>query len=115
MVFDVPANARGVDGGQRYGDEEDDRITECLFEVRCIVVPWESEGTEEICTWERLMLRFCIAPSVKLVWSELHTFDTVWSEMGGSIDGLQGFPQARRTTAPSKLLCGFMMINFLME
>ncbi|TCD63942.1 hypothetical protein EIP91_004752 [Steccherinum ochraceum] len=37
LVFDVPATARGVKGTERYGDEEDNRVTECLFEVRCIV------------------------------------------------------------------------------
>jgi hypothetical protein len=37
LVFDVPATARGVKGTERYGDEVDDRVTECLFEVRCIV------------------------------------------------------------------------------
>ena len=37
LVFDVPAMARGVNGRERYGDEEDCRVTDCLFEVRCIV------------------------------------------------------------------------------
>lgn len=34
LVVDVPKNARGVKGGRRIGDEG--KISECLFEVRCI-------------------------------------------------------------------------------
>ena len=45
----------------------------------------------------------------KLVWSELHP---VWSEMGGSMGPKVSLSEPG-TTAPSKLLCGFMMINFL--
>ncbi|KAI0077291.1 hypothetical protein K474DRAFT_1661914 [Panus rudis PR-1116 ss-1] len=39
LVFDVPRNARGVKGGKRHGDEEDQagKTSEPLFEVRCIV------------------------------------------------------------------------------
>lgn len=37
LVFDVPENARGVNGRQRYGDEEEVRVTNCLFEVQCLV------------------------------------------------------------------------------
>lgn len=38
LVFDVPKAARGVKGGIRQGgDEEEDRLTEPLFEVKCIV------------------------------------------------------------------------------
>ncbi|CAL1715767.1 unnamed protein product [Somion occarium] len=37
LVFDVPRNARGVKGGPRSGDEEEDTVTEALFEVRCII------------------------------------------------------------------------------
>ncbi|KAI9067691.1 hypothetical protein FKP32DRAFT_1609263 [Trametes sanguinea] len=35
LVIDVPKNARGVKGGRRIGDEG--RVSECLFEVRCMV------------------------------------------------------------------------------
>ncbi|OSC98490.1 hypothetical protein PYCCODRAFT_1375122 [Trametes coccinea BRFM310] len=35
LVIDVPKNARGVKGGRRVGDEG--RVSECLFEVRCMV------------------------------------------------------------------------------
>ena len=37
LVFDVPPSARGVKGGQREGGEENSRMTEALFEVRCLV------------------------------------------------------------------------------
>ncbi|KAI0791168.1 hypothetical protein C8Q75DRAFT_756975 [Abortiporus biennis] len=36
LVFDVPVNARGVKGGTRHGDEEENRYTPALFEVRCV-------------------------------------------------------------------------------
>lgn len=36
LVFDVPADARGVKGGRRQGNEES-KTTPCLFEVRCII------------------------------------------------------------------------------
>ena len=35
LVIDIPKDARGVKGGRRQGD--DNKITECLFEVRCMV------------------------------------------------------------------------------
>lgn len=35
LVFDVPRSARSVKGGPRDGDEEEGKVTECLFEVRC--------------------------------------------------------------------------------
>lgn len=34
LVFDVPRNARSVKGGPREGDEDEDKLTECLFEVK---------------------------------------------------------------------------------
>src|SRR5262245_23694782 len=37
LVFDVPKNSRGVKGGTRQGGEEEARMTEPLFEVRCVV------------------------------------------------------------------------------
>ncbi|KAG6855897.1 hypothetical protein H0H87_009577 [Tephrocybe sp. NHM501043] len=41
LVFDVPKHARGVRGGELEGDE---RSTQSLFEVRCIVDPEEGKG-----------------------------------------------------------------------
>ena len=35
LVVDVPKHARGMKGGRRQGDGE--KMTESLFEVRCIV------------------------------------------------------------------------------
>ncbi|PIL32358.1 hypothetical protein GSI_05604 [Ganoderma sinense ZZ0214-1] len=35
LVIDVPKHARGVKGGRRIGDG--DKVTECLFEVRCTI------------------------------------------------------------------------------
>ena len=35
LVFDVPARARTVKGGERHGGEEDAQSKEPLFEVRC--------------------------------------------------------------------------------
>ena len=35
LVFDVPRTARSVKGGPREGDENEDKLTECLFEVKC--------------------------------------------------------------------------------
>ena len=37
LVFDIPPSARGVKGGQREGGEENNRMTEALFEVRCLI------------------------------------------------------------------------------
>ncbi|CCM04221.1 uncharacterized protein FIBRA_06388 [Fibroporia radiculosa] len=38
LVFDLPHNARGVKGGTRSGNEEDDRTVDPLFEVRCTIL-----------------------------------------------------------------------------
>ena len=35
LVFDVPRKARSVKGGPRDGDEEEGKVTDCLFEVKC--------------------------------------------------------------------------------
>lgn len=37
LVFDVPRNARTVKGGPRDGDGQQGTVTDCLFEVRCIL------------------------------------------------------------------------------
>lgn len=35
LVFDVPKDARGVRGGLLEGDEESDKQTESIFEIKC--------------------------------------------------------------------------------
>lgn len=37
LVFDVPRHARGVKGGPRHGDEDEETVTAALFEVLCII------------------------------------------------------------------------------
>ncbi|KAK7686099.1 hypothetical protein QCA50_010911 [Cerrena zonata] len=37
LVFDVPRHARGVKGGPRHGDEEEETATAALFEVCCLI------------------------------------------------------------------------------
>ncbi|RDB25569.1 hypothetical protein Hypma_006233 [Hypsizygus marmoreus] len=37
LVFDVPTHARGVKGGTLEGDESEERTSESLFEIRCII------------------------------------------------------------------------------